>query len=76
MAELARLGYDAKLFRSMLAQHGPVEAARRLVLARDPSDGLWRLKTLLEPVLSWIEAKTVSVPRHTRSEPLIFHRPR
>ncbi|MGW4593537.1 hypothetical protein ACWEKJ_40005 [Amycolatopsis thermoflava] len=46
VAELARLGYDAKLFRSMLAEHGPVEAARRLVLARDPSYGLWRLKTL------------------------------
>jgi hypothetical protein len=44
--ELARLGYDAKLFAQMLADHGAEEAASRLVSARVPSYGLWRLKEL------------------------------
>ncbi|AHH94943.1 hypothetical protein GCM10010174_35140 [Kutzneria viridogrisea] len=46
LLELARLGYDATLFRQMLDKHGAVEAARRLVLAKDPSYGLCKLKTL------------------------------
>ena len=44
--ELARLGYDASVFRGMLADHGAVEAARLLVLNPQPSYGLWRLKEL------------------------------
>lgn len=44
--ELARQGYDAKLFIHMLAEHGAQEAARRLVSAPVPSYGLWRLKEL------------------------------
>ena len=46
IAELSRLGYDASLFRRMLGDHGPVEAARRLVLDPVPSYGLWRLQGL------------------------------
>jgi hypothetical protein len=34
------------LFRWMLAEHGAVQAARRLVLNKDPSYGLWRLQTI------------------------------
>ncbi|MFI9386558.1 hypothetical protein [Kutzneria sp. NPDC052558] len=44
--QLAALGYDAKLFAQMLAEHGAEEAARRLVMTRVPSYGLWRLKEL------------------------------
>lgn len=44
--ELARLGYHAHLFHQMLLDYSADEAARRLVLARDPSYGLWRLKEL------------------------------
>jgi hypothetical protein len=44
--ELAQLGYDARLFIKMMADHGADEAARRLVLAKVPSYGLWRLKML------------------------------
>ncbi|HEY0690176.1 MAG TPA: hypothetical protein VGD71_14180 [Kribbella sp.] len=43
---LSGLGYSPKLFRRMLAEHGAVEAARRLVLARTPSYGLWKLKEM------------------------------
>jgi len=46
IAELARRGYDATLFRRMIGEHGPVEAARRLVLDPAPSYGLWRLQQL------------------------------
>jgi hypothetical protein len=46
IAELSGLGYDATLFRRMLGEHGPVEAARRLVLDPTPSYGLWRLQQL------------------------------
>jgi hypothetical protein len=46
ITELSRLGYDATLFRRMLGDHGPVEAARRLVLDPVPSYGLWRLQQL------------------------------
>jgi hypothetical protein len=46
VAELSRLGYDATLFQRMLAEHGPVEAVRRLVLDPQPSYGLWRLQQL------------------------------
>jgi hypothetical protein len=46
VAELSRLGYDAALFQRMLAEHGPVEAVRRLVLDPQPSYGLWRLQQL------------------------------
>lgn len=46
LVELSRLGYDATLFRRMLGEHGPVEAARRLVLDPKPSYGLWRLREL------------------------------
>ncbi|MEU4444562.1 hypothetical protein AB0K14_12330 [Actinosynnema sp. NPDC050801] len=46
VVELARLGYDATVFRGMLVEHGAVEAARRLVLDPQPSYGLWRLKEL------------------------------
>ncbi|MBY8850519.1 hypothetical protein [Saccharothrix longispora] len=46
IAELARLGYDAKVFQGMVADHGAVDAARRLVLDPRPSYGLWRLKEL------------------------------
>jgi hypothetical protein len=46
VAELSRLGYDATLFQRMLADHGPVEAVRRLVLDPKPSYGLWRLQQL------------------------------
>jgi hypothetical protein len=38
--------YNPTLFRRMLADHGPVEAVRRLVLDPKPSYGLWRLKEL------------------------------
>jgi hypothetical protein len=44
LAELSGLGYDATFLRRMLDNHGPVDAARRLVMA--PSDGLMRLKAL------------------------------
>ena len=44
VAELAQLGYDAKIFRMMLADHGAVEAARRLVADPKPSYGLWKLQ--------------------------------
>jgi len=43
---LSRLGCDATLFRRMLADYGAVEAARRLVLAKTPSYGLWKLKEM------------------------------
>src|SRR4051794_7434348 len=46
IAELTRLGYPATIFQRMLADHGPVEAARRLVLDPQPSYGLWRLREL------------------------------
>ena len=46
IGELANLGYDATLFRGMVAALGAVEAARRLALAPVPSYGLWRLKEL------------------------------
>ncbi len=46
IAQLSTLGYDATYFRRMLGEHGPVEAARRLVLDPVPSYGLWRLKEL------------------------------
>ncbi|MGW5054552.1 hypothetical protein [Actinokineospora sp. NPDC004072] len=44
--ELTRLGYNASVFRRMLADHGPVEAARRLCLDPQPTYGLWRLQEL------------------------------
>lgn len=44
VTELAQLGYDAKIFRMMLAHHGAVEAARRLVNDPQPSYGLWELQ--------------------------------
>jgi len=44
--ELAKLGYDASIFTRMLADHEADEVARRLVLDRIPSYGLWRLKEL------------------------------
>jgi hypothetical protein len=44
--ELSRLGYDATLFTRMLAEHGAVDAARRLINNPAPSYGLWRLKEL------------------------------
>jgi hypothetical protein len=44
--ELARLGYDASRFRRMIADHGAVEAARRLALDPRPSEGLWRLQRM------------------------------
>jgi hypothetical protein len=43
---LARLGYDASIFTRMLVDHDADEVARRLVLDRIPSYGLWRLKEL------------------------------
>ena len=46
IAELSQLGYNATYFSKMLGDHGPVEAARRLVLDPTPSYGLWRLKEL------------------------------
>ncbi|MEU4807188.1 hypothetical protein [Actinosynnema sp. NPDC023587] len=46
VAELARLGYPARIFHRMLAELGAVEAARRLVLDPKPSYGLWRLRDL------------------------------
>lgn len=46
IADLSNLGYDATYFRRMLGDHGPVEAARKLVLDPVPSYGLWRLKEL------------------------------
>jgi hypothetical protein len=46
LVELARLGYQATYFRRMLAEVGAVEAARRLVMARDLSSGLWRLHAM------------------------------
>lgn len=45
-AELARLGYNATLFHQMLRDHRADEVARRLILAKQPSYGLWRLKEL------------------------------
>lgn len=42
-------GYNAKLFRQMVADHGGVEAARRLINASQVSDGytaLWERKRL------------------------------
>ncbi len=44
--ELARIGYNAHYFHQMLRDHPAHEVARRLVLARQPSYGLWRLKEL------------------------------
>src|SRR6266545_7640626 len=44
--ELSQLGYDARFFQRMLVDHPADEAARRLVLDRIPSYGLWRLKEL------------------------------
>lgn len=44
--ELAAIGYDAKLFARMLADHGAEKAARLLVSAKVPSYGLWQLKKL------------------------------
>lgn len=46
IAELSHQGYDASYFRRMLGDHGPVEAARRLVLDPTPSYGLWKLQQL------------------------------
>lgn len=46
VAELARLGYNAHYFHQMLRDHPADEVARRLVLAKQPSYGLWRLKEL------------------------------
>lgn len=44
--ELAQLGYNASIFRRMLADHGAVEAARRLALDPTPSEGLWHLQRM------------------------------
>ncbi|WP_020670094.1 hypothetical protein [Amycolatopsis nigrescens] len=44
--ELGRLGQHATLFRGMLAEHGAVEAARRVVLASEPEPVLSRLHEL------------------------------
>lgn len=46
IAELSTQGYDATYFRRMLGEHGPVEAARRLVLDPVPSYGLWKLQQM------------------------------
>ncbi|MCX2950176.1 hypothetical protein [Lentzea sp. NEAU-D7] len=46
VSELARLGYPATVFQRMMADHGAVEAARRLVLDPTPTYGLWRLQEL------------------------------
>lgn len=46
VVELARLGYNATYFHQMLRDHPADEVARRLVLAKQPSYGLWRLKEL------------------------------
>jgi len=46
VVELARLGYNAHYFHQMLRDHPADEVARRLVLAKQPSYGLWRLKEL------------------------------
>jgi hypothetical protein len=46
VAELTRLGYNAHYFHQMLRDHPADEVARRLVLAKQPSYGLWRLKEL------------------------------
>lgn len=46
ITELSNQGYDATYFRRMLGDHGPVEAARRLVVDPTPSYGLWRLKEM------------------------------
>jgi len=46
IAELSNMGYDATYFRRMLGEHGPVEAARRLVLAPTPSHGLRKLQSM------------------------------
>lgn len=36
-------GYNATLFLRMLSEHGPIETARRLITATQPSDGFTRL---------------------------------
>jgi hypothetical protein len=46
IAELARLGYNAHYFHQMLRDYPADEVARRLVLAQQPSYGLWRLNEL------------------------------
>jgi hypothetical protein len=46
IAELSRLGYEPGLFKRMVGDHGPVEAARRLAVDPKPSYGLWRLQGL------------------------------
>jgi hypothetical protein len=46
VAELTALGYDPKIFRMMLTEHGAVEAARRLIRDTKPSYGLWELQKL------------------------------
>lgn len=46
VVELNRLGYNAHYFHQMLLDHPAHEVARRLVLAKQPSYGLWRLKEL------------------------------
>lgn len=55
-------GYDATLFRRMLAEHGGPETARKLINARTVSDGytaLWERKRLDLTV----EAQVLETPR-------------
>ena len=64
VVELARLGYNAHYFHQMLRDHPADEVARRLVLAKQPTYGLWKLKTMrrldmsveMWVLLPWYEA--------------------
>lgn len=44
--ELAKLGYNATYFKRMIAAHGGVYTARRLITDTKQSDGLWQLLQL------------------------------
>src|SRR4051812_1277495 len=49
MDEAARIGYAPKKFRTMVANEGPVEACRRVIMLDYPADGftmLWEKKRL------------------------------
>ena len=48
-ADAETIGYEATGFRGLMASHGPLRAAKMLIVMDEPSDGfteLWTLKRL------------------------------
>jgi hypothetical protein len=68
--ECKRIGYNPSYFRQMLAEHGGVETARRLIDAPTISDGfikLWELKRL-DLLVEALVLRSEWAPLFTREE--------